>query len=382
MPSNRQIFQGDLLYVGPTGTYNATGRLVESATFGESEAAQCTGASNLIAQLYRVQSASYNYSKSLTDVNQFGELSAIDRIPLEPPTVSLTFQYLLSNLINEKRMGFTISSGTQTSAISTILTNTTDVKNYFIARVPEGNDVVGYNTPGSTQVVAIGNGFISNYTTEGAVGGFPTSSVTVDGLNIKLDSTSSGSRTPAVNPTDGTSITGFAYVLPTGTQNVLGLAINGVNTYSVLRPGDITLNLGIGAGEGFVSESDMKIQSYNISIPLSRDDLQKLGSKYAFAKVIRFPTTVTMQVTADIGDFQTGNLVEIINNNTTLNPRVTLKAPGSTTQVIADFQLRGAKMDTQDFSSQIGNNKSVNMTFSTQIGSSQSSNGIFFSGIN
>lgn len=382
----RQIYQGDLLYVGPTGATSATGGLYSgpNVTYGAGSAAQASGSSNLIGELFRVQSATHNASKTLTDVNQYGELASIDRIPLEPPTVSLTFQYLLANLVNEKRLGFTISSGSAVSAISGILNASTDVKNYFIATVPEGNDVVGYgNVFAGTFVTAIGNGFITNYTTEGAVGGFPTSSVTVEALNVEMHNTSSGARTPAVNPQDGTSLTGWFYQLPTGTQNVNGQTINSsVSSYSVLRPGDITLTLGLGEGDGFVAESDMKIQSYSVSYDLGRDDLQKLGSKYAFAKVIRFPVNATMTVTADVGDFQTGSLVEIVNNNKSFNPRVTLKAPGSTTQVVAEFSLVGAKLDNQDFNGSIGANKSVTMTFTTQIAGPQSSNGVFMSGIN
>jgi hypothetical protein len=387
MPRFRQIYQGDLLYIGPTGATSATGALYSGPNvgYGTGSTLQAAGASNLVGELFRVQSASFNASKTLTDVNQYGELAAIDRIPLEPPTVSLSFQYLLANLVNEKRLGFTISSGSQVSAISGILNTSTDVKNYFIATVPEGNDVVGLNNSvnSSTFVTAIGNGFITNYTTEGAVGGFPTSSVTVEALNLEMHGSASGSRTPAVNPDDGTSLTGWFYQLPSGTQNVNSQAINSSNSsLSVLRPGDISLTLGLGVGDGFVSESDMKIQSYSISYDLGRDDLQKLGSKYAFAKVIRFPVNATMSVTADIGDFQTGSLVEIVNNNTSFNPKVTLKSPGSTTNVIAEFQLKGAKMDNQDFSSSIGANKSVTMTFTTQIAGPQSPNGVFMSGAN
>ncbi|MCU9931145.1 hypothetical protein OFL77_27825, partial [Escherichia coli] len=63
-----------------------------------------TSGTNLIAELYRIQKVDNSWSKNLTDVNQFGELAAFDRIGLEPPTVGLSFSYLLSNFVNEDLM--------------------------------------------------------------------------------------------------------------------------------------------------------------------------------------------------------------------------------------------------------------------------------------
>lgn len=379
MARNRNIYQSDILYVGPTGTFPATGKHFGGAVIGGGEV---TG-SNLVAELFRVQTCNYTWNKTLRDVNQFGELGAIDRIPVEQPTVTLNFSYLLANLVNEKLLGFNISTGTQVTMVSGILNGLTDNKNYFLRTVDEGNDAVGVNE-GTSDVVAIGNGFISSYTAEGSVGDFPRATVDLEGLNIKFDNVSSGGYIPAVNPTDGTAITGFLYALTTATQNVGGQTINTSNTsLSVLRPGDITLSLGLTAGEGHGGwlESDLKVQNFSFSFNLARENLEKLGSKYAFAKIIQFPAQATLNVTANVGDAQTGSLVEMINNNTTFNPSVTIRKPG-TTDTVVYYNLRGAKLDSQDVSESIGPSKSVTMQFSSQIAGPQSTNGCFCSGAN
>ena len=108
-----------------------------------------------------------------------------------------------------------------------------------------------------------------------------------------------------------------------------------------------------------------------LSFNLSRENLNKLGSKYAYAKTITFPVSATLSVTAVVGEMQSGSLIEIVNNNTTFNPRVSLKKPGSST-VIADFQLKGAKLDNQDVSSSIGPNKQITFNFASQLGGPQS----------
>lgn len=392
MAKNRVIYQTEAVYVGPTGANPCTGPHYSASTYG---GANVTGAggiagANWVEQLFRVQSANYSFNKTLKDVNQFGELGAIDRIPIDQPTVSLDLSWLTANLVNENLIGLTLSTGSQVSALSGILNLSTDSKNYFILTTSEGTDADGASSLLTTGVpnIAIGNGFLSSYTAEGSVGNFPTASIRVEGLNIEFNNRSTGVRIPAVNPSDGTSITGWGFQLPLATQNADGATINTqANNYSVLRPGDVELNLGVSPstaiGAGGVLESDMKAQNYSISADLSRQNLDKLGSKYAFAKVINFPLNATMTVTANVGDSQTGSLVEMVNNNDTFNPYVRIYKPGTAKtrdNIVAEWQLKGAKMDSQEFSSSIGPSKSVTMRFTTQISGPNSSNGFFISG--
>jgi hypothetical protein len=387
MARNRTIYQSEGLYVGPspsTGVHFTLGGNFGSHGAYNQFANQITGA-NLTKELLRVQTANYSYNIAYTDINQFNQLSAIDRVILEQPTVSLDFSYILFGLSNEKAMGFTISSGTLfTSAISGILNKTQDEKNYFILTVPEGNDSQGYATYGSSSVVTwgIGNGFITSYTSEGSVGNFPQVTVNVEALNMKVDPAASG-RIPAVNPVNGTTIDGWYYVLPTGIQSPDRAATINTTDYSIsaLRPGDITLSLG--TEQMGASWSDMKIQNYSLSFDLSREPLQKLGSKYAFSREISFPVTVSLNVTADIGDVSTGNLSNMIDNDptTTFNPIISIVKPG-TSNVAAWYQIKGAKLESMEISASIGPNKSVTLNFSSQLGGPQDlTRGLFMSGM-
>lgn len=388
MPRVRQIYQTDLLYVGPTGARPATGALLASGlttgTYGN-YLAQISG-TNFISQLFRVQKVDHNWNARLNDVNQFGELAAIDRVSLEPPTVGLSFNYYLSNFINENALGLTVNKAgdvTQVSCLSGILAATHDQKNYFVKTVTEGNDAADLN-PATYDVISFGNGYIGSYAAQGSVGNFPTADVTVAALNAQMQSVTHalGATTPAVFQTDGTPVTGWGYILPTGLTSFNNAPLTANNGISVLRPGDVTLTLGLGAGDGFAAESDIKVQSFNVSANTNQEDISKLGTKYAYAKVPRFPVSATMTVNALVGDHQTGSLVEIVNNNKDFNPSINITKPGSPTVTICNFQLKGAKLESQDFSSSIGSNKSVNFTFTSQIGGpNDSTHGLFLSGI-
>lgn len=377
MPKNRVIYAAEAVYVSPSP---GTGALFFSGNSG----------ANLVSQLYRVQSANYGYNIARQDVNQFGELAAIDRVILVQPSVNLDISWLQNNFVNERNLGFTISSGVYSTAISGMLNKTSDEKNYFIKTVGEGVDAVGqpvgtnaFST--NEAIIAIGNGFMNSYTSEASVGNFPKASVSVEGLNINFDNPATISGTPALNPTDGTPVGSWFYRLPATTSDSGSVANLGI---SVLRPGDITVTIAASAGGAAMTEggslfSDAKLQSYQLQIPLSRTPLLKLGNKYAFSREVNFPINTTINLTANVGDLATnGSLTGTVNNNTDYNITVNMNQPGTSTTAI-QYVIRNANLVSQNFTSSVSNSKTVTWQFMSPLGGNSSTGvGIFFSGLN
>ena len=368
MAKNRIIYQSQALYAGKpaaNGTYSAE---VEAADRPKN--------------LQRIQNINYSFDIARTDVNQFGNLANIDRVILESPTVSLDFSYYFADFSNEKTLGFTImNSATPQSALTNMLTRATDERNYYVKVVDEGNDAVDFAITGTgstasgfaNDVIGIGNGFVSSYTHEAAVGDFPTCSLTVEALNIKFDKGTTGNYIPKISPTDGTAESSLKYSLPTAARDRAAVS----PSYSAVRPGDITLSTLSNGGLG-AKISDAKIQSYSLSFDLAREPLQRLGNKFAFAREMTFPVTVSLSVDALVGDFDDANLATVISSDNSQDITITLKS-GSAAH--CKFQLKGAKLDGHSYSNSIGDNKSVTMNFSSQIGSSQQTDvGLFMSG--
>jgi len=415
MARNRIIYQSEALYAGPapatgfhftystgqatsqtlpagfsdgaglpTSNYNIlTGLAGFTGWLNVPEATFNSGVVNSIDQLQRVQTANYSFTVNRTDVNQFGQLAAIDRVILTNPTVALDFSYLVANLANEKNLGFTvIESGAteEVSAISGFLNGTQDERNYFVRTVPEGNDAVGFNsqTPGNNGVIGVGNGFISSFSTEGSVGNFPTTTVNVEGLNMNFQKGLTGNYIPAVNPVDGSEIENY-YTLPLTVENTATSVASGI---SALRPGDITLTIPQTSGGG-VTASTMNIQSYTLSFDLTRTPIERLGSKFAFSRPIDFPLTVTLSIDAQVTEMTAGSISDLVcDDSATYNPVVSIKNPAcGNNDVVAQYKLKGAKLDSQEFSSDIGTNKTVTLTFSAQVGGPQDlTRGLFISG--
>jgi hypothetical protein len=319
-----------------------------------------SGLLNLVNQLNRVQSANYSFEVTRQDINQYGQLASIDRIILEQPTVNFDFSYYLNSGENEANLGLSVATGVGiiatagTPALSGILTAGKDTNNYYILTVGEGKDA---NIDGKSggKVIGIGNGFLSSYSMEASVGNIPTVSVNGEGMNMRFYAGTDTQTLPTINPEDGSSVAG-TFTIPT--------PVTGAG-YSALRPGDVDLTI---AGATGVLASDLKIQSASIQFDLSRDPIQKLGSRFAFTREIQFPVTVTMSVDAIMGDIQAANLADVINNDSAKhNLQIKINKPNSDTEAVS-YVLRGAKLDSQDFSSSVGDNKSVTLTWSAQIG--------------
>jgi hypothetical protein len=372
MARNRVIYQSEALFV-------ADGTLVPTAAH----------ASNKINQLHRVQSANYGFTVNRQDVNQFGNLARIDQISIEAPTVNLDFSYYLATGNNETALGFSVGTASGTAPFisglidGSVGTNNIGIvsgRNFHILTVAEGNDAngsaTGVITGNQVKVIGIGNGYITNYTVEAAVGGLPTVSVTAEGLNVNVASSGSGFAVPGINVESGTASTNTG-ILPVPVTGSVGI--------SALRPGDVSVivadgviaDLPTGVESG---NTAAHIQSLSIEVPIGRTTLERLGSRFGFTKVIDFPVEITCNMSAIVADLRAnGSIASLLDSDTTKTLAFVFKLPGSAgNEARIVYELRGAKLASENFSSTIGDNKSVDLTFTTQVGGPQdTTNGLF-----
>ena len=352
MPDNRTIYAAKALYVGPSP---ATG----------------TQASGNIKQLHRVQSSSFDWQLQLEDVQQFGVFAPIDRVQTNPPQVSLNVTYLATNVANESGIGLYV--GGDSTALKNILDNSQREKNYFMEITPDGNSPAGYT--GDSTVVGFGNGVVSSYSAQGQVGSFPTAQFTISALDWIVEPTKSGFDSPAVNPENGQPITGAAGVvtLPPASTGAVGQS-------TALRHGDVSVDLD-GAGLGI---NNLFIQSYNFSFDFNLEETQAFGYRYAAAREPSFPINCQMSIDANMRDFGTGRLSNLTCNNEKFDLSVTVREPrcdNTVGPVKAVYSLRGATLESQNFSDSIGPSTTVTLNFSVPIGGPQETDrGFFLSG--
>lgn len=331
---------------------------------------------NSIKQLTRVQSFDSDFSRKLQDINQFGNLAAIDRLDTEAPTVKANLSYYLTDGGNEKAIGLSVITGAQdaVSCLSGILKKETDSKDLYLLVVSEGSDASNYGGAISG-VVGVGNAFMTSYSLEASVGGIPTATVGIEALNYRTYADADGANdVPAVNPVNGLSITGAQFVLPQHQTNAYG------TQPTALLPGDVTLSL-----TGIIGSdiTDLKVQKATLSLDLTREPLQKLGSKFAFSREIKFPVNAKLSVDAELGDFADGNLSSLLCETGSHDLSLSIKrinCSGNGAGAIS-ATLKGAKLMSQSIKTSIGGNASLSAEFEVPIGGPEDlAKGLFLSG--
>ncbi len=391
---NRVIYQSEALFV--THQYTG-GQIVDfvDGTHYDNEPGHLGDGSEITSgmfhQIHRLQSANYNFAISRQDVNQYGNLARIDTTVLEAPTVSLDFTYLITDGTNEDKLGITTHADqAQTGALSGLLANISG-RNYHILTVAEGTDAnansdSGKSANAANSVISIGNGYITNYSVNAAIGGVPTASVSVEGLNITADSAGTGMHTPAVSST--ANRTGTArFSLPNPQSGDVGY---------ILRPGDMSIELNDATGllANFTDSTNVTaahIQSFNIDVPLGRSVINRMGNAFGFSREIDFPITVSASISAIVADLalEKGrrNLFNELYTTAKHNMRIIMRKPSDAAsskssandQII--FELKGVTLDSESFSSAIGDNKTVDLGFTATVGGGGDTvNGLFISG--
>ena len=203
----------------------------------------------------------------------------------------------------------------------------------------------------------------------------------------------SGGVTLLSGASAGGTIPPAPIVLPVPTTNLNPSNVNPSGSISTLRPGDITLTLrqspysdATASSIPGASITNAHIQSYTISFDLARTPIQKLGSRFAFSRPVDFPITASFSFNAIMSDLTTGNISDIIDCDTNYDARVELtnasncSNPADKSQIIV-YDLKKLKMDSQSYSTSIGDNKTVTFDFSCQVGGPEQADvGVFMSG--
>ena len=432
MARNRIIYQSQALFIAPSATgvqvSGTSGPYVGIPLSPASNTGELASGISLLKKMDRIQNCNFNFSINRQDINEFGKLARIDSIVMETPTVGLDFSYYATDGYNERLMGFNItgfkSDGTTfidtnivngAQAISGLLSDLQG-NNYYILTVDEGEDVVLGTLSPSSSIVAIGNGFISEYSFEASVGAIPTASVTVEAFNIKSDAnatvttvtTGSAPATSSVGA-DIISITGNSPAIDLssspankftsiGTAYKLdysrafsgaisaGAGVNftgfttGASNVTALRPGDLVLTLPTSDGIADINgNGQAHIQSFSFTLPLSRTVLQRLGNTFGFARAINVPINMDVTINGIVSELESLNLFDRLGSPTAQTLVISLKDSSQAQKIV--YTIKGAIFQGESYSESLGDNQTVDLTYSVQIGgANDANNGLFMSG--
>ena len=320
-----------------------------------------TGVNTPLNQINRPKSFNYNVDVKRTDVNILGKLGRLSAEIIDAPTVGVNFECDDVNANNESYFGFIVDGSV--SFASGLINGTTDDRNLFVLWAPNGEDAVG-NVSASNTFAAqgFGNCFINSYSCKGAVGAIPTNSFAFECLNYAAYLDITGQASPAINPQNGVPIAGELWSI--------GSVVTG-NGASALRPGDITVSItsdGITGIGTVISQS--RIQSYDITTSLAREDLKELGTRFSVGKKIKFPAEITCAIAMEPSVFQTGSLSTMLCQDSNYTIVITLGkpvCPGASPVTAKIYTLQGMKYGSENGGIQIGSNSTLQLNFNTQV---------------
>ena len=396
---------------------------------------------NLIKQIDRVQSLSYDISIPHTQINQLNTRSVLGRPIINPPEVNFSFRYLVSDLSNESKLGLYVNYPQFEAPFgsSPFFANNTghtllyglvdeeehhdfyyqegtydpvfpartyrDKKNFYLAVRGDLEDIftgerlenltsrdpqevtdpnaTGYN------VISFGLCYMTSYSTEAAVGTLPTVDVTYVGENIMFETSGSGFMSPTIEPKSGNQFSDMHCVIPKRIER---------NPISVVRPGDINFTVDSFSGMG-IDFDNLHLESYVISFDVPRDTEKSLGYKFPISRKVNFTAPVTIDINGIVEKMSAGSLIDLVNLNQDYNFTITLDMPGicreantaepvhpgsvpleTRTDELIRYSFNGAKLDKFSYDTSIGENKVFSASFSTEIDPDDLSKGLFMSG--
>ncbi len=370
---------------------------------------------NLIRPFNKVQSINYSFNIDRQDLTQLGNPGTVYQPIVNLPTVTLDFETLTESFENEFKAGLTVNfnsffsgsngaafftgfrcplSGFETRCLSGLDETDglvfprlyTDKRNFYIKTAPQGRFFESMSENDQLtgcSSTAFGNCYLTNYKNSAQVGDFVRSNFSYICENFTVNNSPIGVN-PALSARDGNQISGSYYILPT---------YSGIDSpVSVVRPQDVIIAIsGINDYDGFLSiganENDLKFQSYDLEVNLSREPLESLGYKLPIDRVINYPVFATLNIQALVGDFDVSNINDFVFNDNNYNIDITLNnkcqftAPNNYKNIVGKFFFRGAKMTNAGYNESIEGFKTVNFSFSQEMNPLDFYKGMFMSGV-
>jgi len=302
-------YEMQMMFVGSSGAF---------------EEAMNTGSG--ISRLDFIQSYDFSFNIERTPLKQIGSDSFATRQTQLAPDVNLNIQYYLNDGWNDKYIGLDIPTGATGNPFDSILSSTGD-RNFYISIAQ--NDGIDQNLQTgivNSNILAVGNAYITNYEISVAVNQLATVSCSFVGANANVQDYATSKYLPSVNTLvsgqnaqDANKNFALNFVNNSRTERYLPKAkeiFDGGCPYSKCK---ITPNFQSGGGTspitfGFFDAIANNFQSMQFSVQFERKALYGFGNNHPYIRKIQRPTVATLALSALIDDFQAENLSKVFHS--------------------------------------------------------------------
>jgi|TARA_R110000824_G_scaffold208421_1_gene394202 hypothetical protein len=281
-----------------------------------------------------VQSCNYGIDIGREDVNQFGQLGAVDKVILAAPTCTMEIGYYAGGFGGSSTEGTNLSGLLASGMYGS-------VSGVNVVAALTTNEGVDYSAAGNA--VTLKSGVLTSFSSEASVGAIVNNTLSFAGTDFSY-----GTVMPAVPGVD----------LDIATQTGVAVTIDEVGGTSSPTPTATFINY----------------QSATVNYDLGQEVLQRLGDSttpYYYAVVPTFPATANIDFESlSIND---GMHIVVDNLSQSANtPSKSVEAGGYANVTVnvggVTYKLVNCTMDSHSFSSSIGDNATLSASFAATIG--------------
>lgn len=311
---------------------------------------------SLAAQtLQGIQGAQFALSYPRVDAGSWdgaGTQELVDR-----PRADLTISWVTASGINERALGFGSTPSGTTSALAAM----NDERNFYLLINQDYQDAIGHTDMVGGRMLALGNGVLTQFSLNAAVGQPTTCEATIQGLNLLVQpSGGSGQPLPAIGKQLGTATTG-RYTLNPASQTIA--------SYFEAMPSAMQLTFDTGCAIGVLlsGQNACPIESFGFTIELPRAEAKDLGWAYPASRPVQWPATVNVRAEAVVNGFQLDALNRYGCPDTGYAFTVGFKNSCTT---VDDFswRFRGAKLEGETIGVNVGGGSAkVSLNWSLSI---------------
>jgi hypothetical protein len=306
-----------------------------------------------ISPINGVQSADFSLNWPRQDIGIWdgnGSAEIITR-----PTAQLDFGFIYSPLIDLTKFGLSYN---YTGKTNPALSNLNYEKNYYLVANIEGRDMIGHDNNANSRVLGLGNAVLNRLTFNSSIGQASSMSMSVDGLNLLVQTGDFNQPLPSISKQNGNPSTGL-YSIPVTSQTV--------TNYFASAPSSIVLSFesGMGLGLNTSGQNQIPLDSFSFTVDIPRVFVKDLGWAYPENRPVQWPVTVTVSANGTLNRFQSDYINRYL-CNTGMSFSVDFKT-GCNLLSPVSFRFDGAKLDSEAISASIGSLDTANLNWSLKI---------------
>ena len=332
-----------------------------------------TGSDMNGAYMSTVQSVSVGFSQQRQKSKQVGSKGLAVNDITRMPDVDLSINYYYTPaMLNENMLGLINDQISGKSDFFSDYDNQ-DQNFYIVNHQNQESDIIRDKVAvvndlnSDTEIISIGNAFLTNYSLGFSVGSQPIVSTSYKCSNVRMEKGNFDEcENPAINLQSGNN-QGVG-VVQLENADVSGFGdYTGINRFDapLCSPTELTpilQNLQIG---GAPIAGVTHLQSFSFSIPINRVDLFGLGSDYPYGRKVQYPISSSVAVEFLVSGLGTGDIAALITNESDYD--FGIRIPDTGEDYVHTFSFSGLKLESSNYTMNVNEQMTYSLSFSYEI---------------